>query len=298
MSGRSQRATSRVLLIGPAFVVIVVLMVVPLALMAWISIQERDYAGGVVWGSLTPDAYVRFLFERNLDDTVSLSFDYLRIIARSFWLSAMTTAISLAIGFPTAFFMATRPRRWRGVLVFMVTLPFWTNLLVRNYSWILILRDHGTINGLLEWLGVISQPLPLLNNQFAVAVGLTYSFLPFMVLPIYTSLEKLDLSLVEAAFDLYAGRWRALRHVVLPLSLPGIVAGSALVFMPCLGSYVTPELLGGGKTLMIGNLIGMQFGSARNWPFGAALGMLLLAILLIGLAIYALRKPSGEEASA
>lgn len=297
MSRRANGAVPRLLLIGPMVAAIVVFMVVPLCLMAWISIQQRDYAGGVDWGTFSPAAYLRFVFERNLDDSLSWSFDYLQIILRSVWLSTLTTAISLAVGFPTAFFMATRPPQWRAILVFMVTLPFWTNLLVRNYAWILILRDHGTINGLLGWLGIISHPLPLLNNEFAVAVGLTYSFLPFMVLPIYTSLEKLDLRLVEAAFDLYAGRWRALRHVVLPLALPGIVAGSALVFMPCLGSYVTPELLGGGKTLMIGNLIGMQFGSARNWPFGAAFGMLLLAVLLIGLAIYAWRSGRASEAA-
>ncbi len=160
---------------------------------------------------------------------------------------------------------------------------------MRNYAWILILRDHGTLNGMLLSLGVIDQPLPLLHNQFAVAVGLTYSFLPFMVLPIYSSLEKLDLRLVEAAFDLYANRWDALRHVILPLAMPGIIAGCILVFVPALGSYVTPELLGGGKTLMIGNLIGHQFGAARNWPFGAALGLFLLAIVLIAMTAYALR---------
>lgn len=298
MSGPGRKAVPRLLLIGPAVFMIVCFMVVPLALMAWISIQERDFSGGVVWGDLTPDAYVRFLFERNLDDTLSLSFTYLGIVLRSVWLSALTTVIALVVGFPTAFFMATRPPKWRALLVFMVTLPFWTNLLVRNYAWILILRDHGTINGLLLSLGVISEPLPLLHNEFAVAVGLTYSFLPFMVLPIYSSLEKLDFRLVEAAFDLYAGRWQALRRVVLPLALPGIVAGSILVFVPSLGSYVTPELLGGGKTLMIGNLIGLQFGSARNWPFGAALGMLLLAVVLIGLLGIALQRGRQAEKAA
>ncbi|MCC0037917.1 MAG: ABC transporter permease [Brucellaceae bacterium] len=291
-----RRSFANLLLIGPAALAIIIFMVVPLAMMAWISVQARSYGGGVHWGELTGEAWLRFLFERELDDSLTISFNYLSIIARSVWLSLITTVLSLAVGFPTAFFMATRGRRWRTLLVFMVTLPFWTNLLVRNYAWILILRDHGTINGLLLSLGIIDQPLPLLHNQFAVAVGLTYSFLPFMVLPIYSSLEKIDLRLVEAAFDLYADRWRVLRKIIVPLAVPGIVAGSILVFIPSLGSYVTPELLGGGKTLMVGNLIGHQFGAARNWPFGAALGLFLLALVLLAMTLYALRG-RGPEAS-
>lgn len=291
-----RRSFANLLLIGPAALAIIIFMVVPLAMMAWISVQARSYGGGVHWGELTGEAWLRFLFERELDDSLTISFNYLSIIARSVWLSLITTVLSLAVGFPTAFFMATRGRRWRTLLVFMVTLPFWTNLLVRNYAWILILRDHGTINGLLLSLGIVDQPLPLLHNQFAVAVGLTYSFLPFMVLPIYSSLEKIDLRLVEAAFDLYADRWRVLRKIIVPLAVPGIVAGSILVFIPSLGSYVTPELLGGGKTLMVGNLIGHQFGAARNWPFGAALGLFLLALVLLAMTLYALRG-RGPEAS-
>lgn len=292
---QSQRAAdrrnrqARLLLVGPAVAAILIFMVAPLFIMGWISIQERDYSGSVVWHSYSVEAYLRFVFERNLDDTLSWNFDYLSIIGRSVWLSALTTVLSLAVGFPTALFMATRPRKWRVALVFLVTVPFWTNLLVRNYAWILLLRDHGTINSALMATGLISEPLPLLHNSFAVSVGLTYSFLPFMVLPIYTSLEKLDMRLIEASFDLYAGRLQTLKRIVLPAALPGIVAGSILVFVPCLGSYVTPELLGGGKTMMIGNLIGLQFGAARNWPFGAALGFLLLAMVLISMTLYALK---------
>ncbi|WP_421884033.1 ABC transporter permease [Pacificispira sp.] len=280
---------ARAILIGPAALAIGVFMVVPLLLMAWISIHERDFSGSVVWDSYSPEAYLRFIFERNLDDSLSWNFDYLSIILRSVWLSAITTALSLLVGFPTALFMATRSEKWRAILVFLVTIPFWTNLLVRNYAWILLLRDHGTINSFLLWTGIIGEPLPLLHNGFAVSVGLTYSFLPFMVLPIYASLEKLDPRLIEASFDLYANRVRTLWHIVLPAAKPGIIAGSILVFVPCLGSYVTPELLGGGKTMMIGNLIGLQFGAARNWPFGAALGFALLSLVLIAMTIYALK---------
>ncbi|MFC4668301.1 ABC transporter permease [Seohaeicola nanhaiensis] len=289
MTLASRRLVFRALLIGPALLAIVVFLLVPLLLMAWVSIQTRDYTGGVVWGDLSYEAYLRLIFERNLDDTLGINFAYLQIILRSVWLSFLTMTLSLLVGFPVALFMATRAPRWKALLVFMVTLPFWTNLLVRNYAWILLLRDHGTINSALLWLGVISEPLPLLHNEFAVAVGLTYSFLPFMVLPIYSSLEKIDLRLVEASFDLYANRWMALRRVVLPLAFPGIVAGCMLVFVPSLGSYVTPELLGGGKTLMIGNLIGLQFGAARNWPFGAALGLFLMVLVVLSLTVYARR---------
>jgi spermidine/putrescine transport system permease protein len=295
MTPDQRKMVLRVLLIGPAALAILVFMVVPLGLMAWISIQGRDYTGGVLWGEFSLEAYLRLLFERELDDSLVVNFNYMKIVLRSIWLSVLTTGISLAIGFPVALFMATRSPRWRAILVFMVTLPFWTNLLVRNYAWILLLRDHGTINNTLMWLGIISEPLPLLHTQFAVAVGLTYSFLPFMVLPIYSSLEKIDFRLVEASFDLYAGRWQTLRRVILPLAIPGMMAGCILVFVPSLGSYVTPELLGGGKTLMIGNLIGLQFGAARNWPFGAALGLFLLVLVMASLVTYARRYRERTE---
>jgi spermidine/putrescine transport system permease protein len=216
---------------------------------------------------------------------------------RSFWLSLSTTVIALAIGFPTALYMTLQPKRYRNLLIFLVTIPFWTNLLVRNYAWILLLRDTGLINDALISLGLTSGPITLLYTDFSVAVGLTYSFLPFMVLPIYASLEKIDFRLVEAGYDLYASRTALLRRIIVPLALPGIVSGCILVFVPSLGSYVTPVLLGGGKTLMIGNLISMQFGSARNWPFGAALAFVLLALVLLTMMFQLMRTRRREGAS-
>jgi len=286
----------RPLLLLPALGVIGFFMLAPLGLMAYVSFLERGLNGGVEWGSHSVDAYIQFLFERDLDDSLLLNTDYLRIFLRSFTLSLTTTVLALLIGFPTALYMALQTPRYRNLLVFMVTIPFWTNLLVRNYAWILLLRNSGLINAGLQSLGVIDEPLILLNTPFAIGVGLTYSFLPFMVLPIYGSLEKLDRRLMEAAFDLGANRRRVLTRVVIPLSAPGIVAGSVLVFIPCLGAYVTPELLGGGKALMIGNLIQAQFGAARNWPFGAALAFVLLSLVLLAMMIYALkfRRPPGE----
>lgn len=283
-------------LILPAVLIIGLFMVVPLGLMAYISVLERGVNGGVVWGELTPEAYVAFLFERDLMGRLELNPDYLQIFFRSFWLSGLTTVPALLVGFPTALFIALQPQPVRNVLVFLVTVPFWTNLLVRNYAWILLLRNNGLIDGALRDLGVIDQPLNVLYTPLAIMVGLTYSFLPFMVLPIFASLEKLDLRLVEAAYDLGADRRRALTRVIIPLALPGIVAGCILVFIPCLGAYVTPVLLGGGKSLMIGNLIQGQFGAARNWPFGAALSFALLAIVLLAMLVYVLRFRRGPGA--
>jgi len=276
-------------LIGPAIGIIAVFMLVPLGLMAYVSVLERGEYGGVVWDEQTAEAYFAFLFERNLDGSIELNTDYLQIYARSFWLSITTTLLALLVGFPTALYMSLQGPRMRAFLVFLVTVPFWTNLLVRNYAWILLLRNNGLVEVVLRWLGVTSEPIDVLYTPFAIGVGLTYSFLPFMVLPIYASLEKLDLRLVEAAYDLGANRLQALRRVIVPLALPGIFAGSVLVFVPCLGAYVTPQLLGGSKTLMIGNLIQNQFGAARNWPFGAALAFVLLALVLIAMMTYVLR---------
>jgi spermidine/putrescine transport system permease protein len=292
-----QRASVRRLMLGaPAILTIVVFMVVPLCLMAYISLLDRSRYGFVEWGSYSPDAYIRFLFDRRLDGSLAFSPDYLQIFLRSFALSCLTTVICLAIGFPVALYMALQPERYRNLLIFLVTIPFWTNLLVRNYAWILLLRDTGLINSALIDLGVIDQPITMLYTDFSVAVGLTYSFLPFMVLPIFASLEKVDFRVVEAAYDLYSTRRSVLRRILIPLAGPGILAGCMLVLIPCLGSYVTPVLLGGSKSLFIGNLIQLQFGASRNWPFGAALAFVLLMLVLLAMMIYLMRRPDRGEA--
>lgn len=281
-------------LILPAGIVIVGFMVLPMILMAFISILEPGNFGGVKWGAYSLDAYLKFLFERDLSDNLVVNTDYISIFLRSFVLSVGTTFWTLLIGFPSALYIALQPPRRRDLLMFLVSIPFWTNLLVRTYSWILLLRNGGLIQSSLEVFGYRGS-LNLLYTDFAVQVGLVYSFLPFMVLPIYTSLEKLDWRLVEAAFDLGATRWRALWRVIVPLSLPGVISGCILVFIPALGSYFIPELLGGSKALMIGNLIQNQFGASRNWPFGSALAFALLAVVLIAMLIYALRFRRGLE---
>lgn len=278
------------LLIFPAMFMICVFMIGPLGIMSYVSLLERGINGGVNWISdFNPESYVAFLFDRNLDDSLSFNDAYLRIFLRSFMQAGVTTLLCLLVGFPTALWMAMQPPNRRSLLIFLVTIPFWTNLLVRNYAWIILLRANGLLSNLFEILGIADGPVNMLYNDVAIGIGLTYSFLPFMVLPIYSSLEKLDWRLVEAAYDLGADRRRALLRVIIPLCKPGIIAGCILVIIPCLGAYVTPVLLGGGKTLMIGNLIQMQFGQARNWPLGAALSFFLLAIVLLTMVFYLLR---------
>ena len=275
-------------LILPAGLVIFTFMALPMLVMALISVLEPGNFGGVKWGAYSGDAYQKFILERDLSDNLVVNTDYLSIFSRSLSLSAATTVLTLLLGFPAALYIALQPPKRRQILMFLVSIPFWTNLLVRTYAWILLLRNGGLVQSGLELFGLRGS-LNLLYTDFAVQVGLVYSFLPFMVLPIFTSLEKLDWRLVEAAFDLGANRWSALRRVILPLAAPGIASGCILVFVPALGSYFIPELLGGSRALMIGNLIQNQFGAARNWPFGAALSFALLAFVLVFMLIYAWR---------
>jgi len=284
---------NRRLLAGPATIIVGVFGVLPLIIMLIYSFLVPATYGGVEW-KFTIENYVAFLFQRDIfDDTLQFVPDYLQIYFRTFVLAGFTTVASLILGFPTAYFMATRPPSQRNFWVFLITLPFWTNLLIRTYAIQLIIRDEGLVNDALKGIGVIDQPLHILYTNFAIMLGLLYSFLPFMVLPLYTSLEKLDFRLVEAGFDLYATRGRVLRRIVIPLAKPGIIAGCILVFIPALGAYVTPLILGGGKQHMIGSLIATQFGTSRNWPFGCALAFILMAIVLLALLVY-VRSTTGK----
>jgi spermidine/putrescine transport system permease protein len=203
--------------------------------------------------------------------------------------------LCLIVGFPTAYFIATRSARTRDIWMLLIMIPFWTNLLIRTFAIMELIRNEGTVNTILMGLGVIDEPIQMLFTEFAILIGMTYVYLPLMILPIYASMERLDFNLVEAGYDLYATRWRVLRKVIFPLVKPGVVAGSILVFVPCLGAYVTPRVLGGGKQLMLGNLIELQFGQLRNWPLGAALSLTLLAIVMVALIFY-VRAVGKEEA--
>lgn len=291
-----RRLLHRIGLITPSMVMIGVLFIVPLFFMAYVSTLERGLDGGVLWGHHSAHAYLQFLFEEDLFGDRVLNTDYLRIFARSLGFAAVTTAITLLLAFPTALWMAFQPAQRRTMLLFIVTVPFWTNLLIRNYSWVLMLRSGGFVDQALMGLGLTHSSLEILYTPVATTIGLTYSFLPFMILPIYVSLEKIDRRYIEAAFDLGARRWQVLRRIILPLVAPGLVGGSILVFVPCLGSFVSPELLGGAKSMMIGSLIQQQFGQSRNWPFGSALAFVLLGTILVALWIHAMSFRRKETA--
>ena len=208
--------------------------------------EPAEYAGVVLKFSV--EAWVGLFFERDIfDETLGLSDAHLTIYTRSIVQALLTTVLTLLFGFPTAYFIATRPERERNLWLFLITLPFWTNLLIRTFAIMLIVRDEGLINNALLGLGVIEKPLVILYTDLAVAIGLVYAYLPYMVLPLYASMEKLDFRLVEAGYDLYADRWKVLKRVIFPLVKPGVVAGCILVFIPSIGAYITPRLLGGGK---------------------------------------------------
>jgi spermidine/putrescine transport system permease protein len=203
---------------------------------------------------------------------------YLAIVLRSFLMALAATVLCLVLAFPAALFISRAPRH-RNLYLQLVMLPFWTSFLVRTYAWLFLLRDTGLINTALQAFGIIHAPLPLLYNDGAVLLGLVYGYLPFMVLPIYATLERLDPALTEAAGDLGARPLATLAHVIIPLSKPGMLAGSILVFIPCLGAFLTPDLLGGGHTVLVGNLVQNQFTTARDWPFGSAISILLMALV-------------------
>ena len=277
----------------PALGIIVLLMVLPMGIALVYSFMTAKGFGGVRL-PFTADAYIRFLFDRDLSGALTFDSTYPVIFARSVLLAAATTLIALALGLPVAWYMATRPARWRGILVLLVTIPFWTNLLIRTYCWVLLLRDQGLINAGLQGLSVTERPITFLYSNGAILLGLVYSFLPFMILPIYGVLEKLDPRTVEAGYDLYADRWSIFGRIVWPLARPGVMAGSVLVFAPALGAFLAPDLLGGGRKLMIGSLIQMQFTTSRNWPFGSACAMILMAVVLVALVVAA-RRGAGRS---
>jgi spermidine/putrescine transport system permease protein len=258
---------------------------IPILIMFVYSVMPRGIYGGVERG-FTLEHYARF-------------FDplYLEILQRTFLWSVACTLICLVLGYPVAY-VIVRSGRWRNLLLFLVVLPFWTSFLVRTFAMIFLMRDTGLINNWLLKLGVISEPLTILYTPFSVMAGLVYGFLPFMILPIYASLEKLDLSLLEAAEVLGARPRARFRRVTLPLSMPGVVAGCLLVFIPALGSFLTADLLGGAKEMMIGNLVQNQFSSARNWPFGSAASFIVMALVLAAVMLYLRVRDQGQPGAA
>ena len=283
---RRASARNAWLLSAPALALLVFAASGPLLIVLVYSFLEKGQYGNVIW-EFSGDGWVGILFSRDIfDGTLKLADAHVTIFWRSVKLSLLTTAITFALGFPTAWFIATRSKSERAAWLFLITIPFWTNLLIRTFAIGEILRTEGLVNTTLLWLGVIERPMQMLYSDGAVLVGMAYVYLPLMVLPLFAAIERFDMRLLEAGYDLYASRMQVLRHVILPIVRPGIVAGSILVFVPSLGAYVTPRILGGGKNMMIGNFIELQFGQGRNWPLGAALSMTLLVIVTVALLVY------------
>ena len=282
----------RLFLICVPFLWLIVLFLVPFAIVVKISLSDIalaippyiptfDPAGGLA-------ALRQFLTQLDFENFVFLTRDdlYWRAFVSSFQIAALATAISLLVGYPIAYGMAQAPQHWRLTLMMIVILPFWTSFLIRVYAWIGILSQEGYLNQFLLWTGLIDQPLAMLNTSFAVYIGIVYTYLPFMVLPIYAALERLDGSLTEAAEDLGCTRVSAFWLVTVPLSLPGVIAGCFLVFIPALGEFVIPSLLGGSDTLMIGKVLWEEFFSNRDWPVASAVAVILLLLLIVPIVLF------------
>ena len=295
MSEMRERHGWKWLLSTPALIVLLAAASGPLLIVVVYSFLSPGNVGGVAW-QFSTDGWFKVFFSRDIfePENVSWNWSNLQVFWRTIWLSFQTTVICALLGFPTAWFIATRPPHRRTLWLFLITIPFWTNLLIRTFAVQELIRGTGMLNNVMLWLHLIDEPLQMLYSNFAILLGMAYVFLPLMVLPLYAAMDKLDFRLVEAGYDLYASRWRVLWHVILPLVKPGFVAGSILVFIPSIGAYVTPRVLGGGRTMMLGNLIALQFGQGRNWPLGAALSMLLLILVTAALIVY-LRAVNREE---
>ena len=264
-------------LLAPVTVWLGAFFLVPLLLILAYSFGTSGVYGGITLG-FNPGNYLKVI------DPL-----YLEIILRTFVIAFINTLLCLTLGYPLAYFIALKSGSWKNILILMVMIPFWTSLLLRAYAWVVILNGNGIANRTLQFLGITDEPLTLIFTPQAVLMGMVYSYLPFMILPLYAALEKFDVRLKEAAQDLGASRWHTFWRVTFPLSMPGVIAGSILVFIPSAGEFVIPDLLGGSRTMMTGNLIQNQFLQARDWAFGSALSV-MLAVLMLGAIMFYIRK--------
>lgn len=280
---RESSVAQGIFLILPTNVYLILFMVVPLILITVLSFLSRGTYGDLLY-KFNIQNYVRLV------DPL-----YAKILGYSLGVGLSTTVLSLLIGYPMAYYIARAPARQRSLFLFLILLPFWTNFIIRIYAWIMILRSEGFLNSFLQWVGIIHEPLNILYTPTAVLIGMVYEFLPFMVLPLYTSLEKIENAQLEAAADLGAPPWKAFLRITLPLSVPGMIAGTILVFIPAMGMFVVPDLMGGAKTILIGNVIRNQFLTARDWPFGAAASMLLMLLTMVFTLYYTRKAGFGEE---
>jgi spermidine/putrescine transport system permease protein len=295
-AGERERRALRLYGLLPTWLVIGIFMVGPILIMTVVSMLEANVFGGV-HPNFSLEAYRQILFDFNLFGVLEFNPAYLIIIGRSVTLALSATLICLAIGFPAAYYMSQQSTQRKNLLIFLVTIPLWTNLLIRTFAWIIILGRNGVVEAPFRGLGLLGEDdtLGLMYSNFAIGVGLAYSYIPLMVLPIFASMEKLDVRLLEAGSDLYSNRFDLIRRIIVPLTMPGIIGGCILVFVPSLGSFIAPDLLGGGKKLMLGSLIQFQFATARNWPFGAAIAMVLLALVVVLLIVQARSAAKRED---
>ncbi len=275
----------RLAFLGPGLAYLIVLLAIPLALVLSYTIFRRGRFGGVVYEATGEN------FARLFDPL------YLNVVVSSLQIAVVTTVLALVLGYPTAYVIAHLPRKWKTIALVAIVLPFWTNFLIRVYAWIVLLSGPGLLNTALTELGLIGEPLELLYNRGAIITGLLYSYLPLMVLPLYAAIERLDPQLREASANLGARPARTFMSITLPLTVPAALTGCVFVFVPSFGNFIIPELLGGGRSIMVGNLIRDQFLKARDWPFGSALTLALIAVLLVLLFLqaWAARRYSGGE---
>lgn len=279
-----RRRAQLAVLIGPVSLFLAVFFLGPLAIMIVTSFLAPGLYGGVEW-TWYPHNYGRIL---GFADPMFEDFDpvYIAIFLRSLKIAALTVLATLLVCYPAAFCISRLSERWRSFCLFLITLPFFTSLIVRLFIWVLILRQTGLVNEVLIGTGIIARPLDLIYTDGAIILGMVYIFIPFMFMPVYASVEKLDWTLVRASLDLGAGPVRTFLRIILPLTAPGIAGGAVIVFIPALGNFVVPAILGGAKVMMLGNLIEQQFLAARNWPFGSALAMMVMTVMLVLLFIH------------
>jgi spermidine/putrescine transport system permease protein len=277
-AARTGSLRALLVLLTPVTIILGVFFLVPLAIVVVYSFLEPGLYGGVVW-SFYPYNYGR-LFGWPLGGGEEFEPMYFGIFLNSVWYAVLTVIVSLILCYPVAFWVSRMPPAKRNLMLFVITLPFFANLLIRIYAWLLILRPTGSINTALLYLGIVNEPLNMIFTEFAVVLGLVYVLVPFMFLPIYANIERLDWSLVQASQDLGASPLQTFRRVILPLTAPGIAGGSVIVFIPALGNFIVPAFLGGSKVQMTGNVIERQFLQARNWPFGSTLAIVVMASVL------------------
>jgi spermidine/putrescine transport system permease protein len=280
----ARRRAQLAILLGPASLFLAVFFLGPLAIMIVTSFLAPGLYGGVEW-TWYPHNYGRIL---GFADPMFEEFDpvYIAIFLRSLKIAALTVVATLLVCYPAAFCISRLSDRWKSFCLFLITLPFFASLIVRLFVWVLLLRQTGLVNNVLLQTGIIDRPVDLIYTEGAIILGMVYVFIPFMFMPVYASVEKLDWTLVRASLDLGAGPIRTFLRIILPLTAPGIVGGAVIVFIPALGNFVVPAILGGAKVMMLGNLIEQQFLAARNWPFGSALAMMVMSVMLVLLFSY------------